>query len=347
MPLQDLAGPATGRSPHRRGWSAAPWIGVAALSIAALATANALLARRSEARHPPDGRFLKVDGLRLHYREAGRGPAIVLLHGNGVSSEDFLVSGLMGRLARVGRVIAFDRPGFGYSDRPRERDWAPPRQAELFWKALGQLGIEQPILVGHSWGAFVASEMALSIPTSVAGLVLISGYYRPTARVDALLMAGPSLPLVGDVLRYTLSPLAGRLMAPAILRHLFAPAPVTDRFERLYPVSQSLRPSQLRASAAEAGMIMPAAAELAPRLPGLPTRTLIIAGAQDRLLDTDHQSGWLASQAPHADYLPIGGAGHMVHHTAADKVADAVSKLVVAPSPSHAAQSDRTCETLV
>ena len=311
------------RSGRRR---AASWaLAAAAASLGALAIANALLARRSEARHPPDGRFVTVEEVRLHYRSAGEGPVIVLLHGNGVASDDFVVSGIMERLAPSARVIAFDRPGFGYSDRPRGLAWSPRQQADLLWKALKQLGVQRAMIVGHSWGAFVAAEMALAAPAHVNGLVLVSGYYRPTARPDSLLLAGPAAPLVGDVLRYTLSPVAGRLMAPAIVRHLFAPAEVTEQFKRLYPVSQSLRPSQLRASAMEAGQMMAAAASLASRLPFLQTPTLVMAGAEDRLVDADHQSGWLAGRLPDAVYRPIAGGGHMIHHTAPDEVANAIA----------------------
>jgi len=326
MPLKHADGPSAASIRHpKSSLRAASWLAAAAVSLGSLAIANALLARRSEARRPPDGRFVTVDGVRLHYRQAGDGPVIVLLHGNGVSSDDFLVSGLLARLARIGRVIAFDRPGFGYSERPRRRDWSAAAQAQLFWKALGRLGVERPVVLGHSWGAFVAAEMALASPADLDGLVLVSGYYRPTARPDSLLMAGPTLPVIGDVLRYTLSPVAGRIMAPAILRHLFAPAPVTDRFQRLYPVSQSLRPSQLRASAAEAGAIMTAAARLAPRFPDLSTRTLVVAGQEDRLVDSEHQSAWLAGVLPDAVHLPVPGAGHMVHHTAPDALAEAIA----------------------
>lgn len=330
MPLEDnrhssTASTPAARRPRRSRSRAASWVLAAAASLGALTVANSLLARRSEARHPPDGKFITVDGVRLHYRSAGRGPAIVLLHGNGVASDDFLVSGVMERLAPSAQVIAFDRPGFGYSDRPRGLAWSPKEQADLLWEALMHMGVERPTIVGHSWGAFVAAEMALAAPDQVSGLVLLSGYYRPTARPDSLLLAGPALPIVGDVLRYTVSPVAGRLIAPAIVRRLFAPAAVTERFKRLYPVSQSLRPGQLRASAAEAGQMMAAAASLAPRLPALQTPTLVIAGAEDRLVNADHQSGWLADQLAAAIYRPVAGAGHMVHHTATDEVANAIA----------------------
>ena len=295
-----------------------------AAGAGAAAAANHLLARRAEARHPPEGRFVVVDGVRLHYREAGSGPLVVLLHGNGVASDDFVVSGLMGRLALSSRVIAFDRPGFGYSERPRGRSWTARTQAELLVRALDLLGSEPALLVGHSWGTLVAAEMALAEPQAFRGLVLMSGYYRPTMRADAAVVGGPALPVVGDVMRYTVSPAIGRIMTPAILKQLFAPAAVSERFREGYPISMSLRPSQLRAAAAEAALMVPCAASLEARIGGLELPVLILAGDGDKLVSTEHQSGWLARELPQATLVTVEGVGHMIHHTSPETVAAAI-----------------------
>src|SRR5258705_14012339 len=84
---------------------------------------------------------------------------------------DFVSSGVMDH-ASGHRFIAFDRPGFGHSERPRGRTWGPFEQADLLQRALMHLNIERPIVVGHSWGALVALAMALQRAEDVAGLVL-------------------------------------------------------------------------------------------------------------------------------------------------------------------------------
>lgn len=328
-------------SSRRAAWRALAWTAAGAASLGGLALVNGLLARRSEARHPPEGKFLTVGGVRLHYREAGEGgPVVVLLHGNGAASDDFLVSGVLGRLARTARVIAFDRPGFGYSERPRGGGtWSARRQARLLLQAVEALGVERPVVVGHSWGALVAAEMGLAARDALAGVVLISGYYRPTARPDAWLLSGPALPVAGKALAFTTAPLFARLITPAVLRQLFAPAPVDEHFRRTYPISQSLRPAQLRASAAESALMTPSASAFAPRVGDLRLPVLVIAGADDRLVDARHQSAWLARALPNAVYRPLAGAGHMVHHTASEAVASAIEQFVqsVASAPPLAA----------
>ena len=91
-----------------------------AASLAAMTAYNIYRARKVEREHPPTGRFVNVDGVRLHYIEKGEGPPVVLLHGNVVTAEDFQTSGVLDLLATQHHVIAFDRPGFGYSDRGLE-----------------------------------------------------------------------------------------------------------------------------------------------------------------------------------------------------------------------------------
>jgi pimeloyl-ACP methyl ester carboxylesterase len=291
-----------------------------AAGLAGLAAVNRLLARRSERRHPPRGRFVTVDGARLHYLEQGVGSPVILLHGNAVTSEDFAASGLLADLAREHRVVAFDRPGYGYSERPRGTVWNARRQAQLLLKALPALGLERPLVVGHSWGALVAANMALEAPDAVAGVVLMSGYYRPTPRPDAAVAATPAIPFVGGIMRYTISPLLGRLLAPLIVRWIFAPAPVSPTFRRGYPLSMSLRPAQLRASSAESALLGLDAAALAPRLSGLSTPMLILGDRADRLVSFAHHSEWLFSKLPHARLAAIERGGHMVHHSALGQV---------------------------
>lgn len=308
----------------RNGGAKLAWAVTAAAAAGLAAVANHQLAKRAEARHPPRGRFMTVDGVRLHYLDQGAGFPIVLVHGNGVTSEDFVASGLVSALAASHRVIVFDRPGFGYSDRPRNVVWTAEAQARLLLQALALIGAARPLVVGHSWGSLVAADIALQAPEAISGVVLMSGYYRPTVRLDAALLAGPAIPLLGDVLRFTLSPALARLMLPQLLKALFAPAPVSERFTTDYPISLSLRPSQLRAAAAEAALMTKEAARLSARLPGLATPTLVVAGQGDRIIDSWNQTAWLASQVAGSELLTLEGAGHMVHHTAGDEVAAAI-----------------------
>lgn len=320
------------RSPPPRASSNARGTGrrvAALLGSAALLAGAALFQRRktrqAEEKWPPTGRFVRVDGARLHYVDRGEGRPVVFLHGNGASIEDYEASGVLARAAGKYRAIAFDRPGFGHSDRPRSTDWTPAAQAKLIRRALSELGIERPIVVGHSWGTLVALAFALDYPEDAAALALLSGYYFPTARADVPLVSPPAIPVVGDVMRHTLSPWLGRLIAPAIIRRIFAPAPVSESFAG-FPTELSLRPSQIRASAADAAMMVPAAAELSKRYGEIDLPVVIMAGSGDKIADFGRQSRRLASAIRGGELHELPDIGHMIHHSAPDRVMAAIDR---------------------
>src|SRR6476660_1487571 len=274
--------------PARRRTERTPSFAVAAAvavgALAAMALVNRHLAEKAERDNPASGRFLDVSGVRLHYVERGSGAPLVLLHGNGSMIEDFEYSGLIDLAAKNYRVIVFDRPGFGHSDRPRNVVWTPDAQAELIKHALERLGVSNATVLGHSWGASVAVALALKYPDLIRGLVLASGYYYPTARPDVIAMGAPALPLIGDILSHTLSPLISRAIWPLMMSKIFGPRSVPRKFAA-FPKEMALRPSQIRASAAESALMIPDAWMLRHQYADLKMPVVIIAGEDDKLID--------------------------------------------------------------
>jgi pimeloyl-ACP methyl ester carboxylesterase len=301
-------------------WAVPTLIGAATLAASYLVVRSKT--RQAEHDNPATGKFIEVDGVRLHYTERGSGPPLVLLHGNGILAKDFDTSGIASLAARHYRVIAFDRPGYGHSERPRSTIWTPNAQAALLARALHQLGVEQPIVMGHSWGTLVALAMALDYPADVRALVLVSGYYYPSVRLDA----PPALPILGDLLRYTLAPVLGRLMWPALVRRIFKPASVPDSFRQL-PPWMMLRPSQLRASAAESALMIPAALKLSRRYGELKVPMLIVAGSDDAVANPHHNAERLHEHLPHSLLRLAPGQGYMVHYADPQALVEAIDEL--------------------
>jgi len=297
-------------------------LAASAAVLAATAAYNLYRTRKVEHEHPPTGRFITVDGVRLHYLEKGEGPPVVLIHGNVVTAEDFVLSGVFDRVARNHRVIAFDRPGYGYSERPQGSLWTAIEQADLLQEAFDQMGIERPIVVGHSWGALVAMELALGQPDAVSGLVLLGGYYQPTVRVDVPLVAAPSIPVIGDVLRYTAAPLMGAALMPLNVKAMFSPLDVPERFKREFPYGFPVRPGQIRAESQDAVSMVPAVSGMADRLRELNIPITIIAGTEDGIVDHADHARWLHDQLPDSVLRLVPGAGHMVHYAVPDEVAE-------------------------
>ena len=133
-----------------------------ALGGALLVLGTRLGTARGEAAFPPEGRFILVDGVRLHYVDDGpaAAPPVVLIHGNPGFLTDF--DPARAALRRAGyRVVAFDRPGHGYSARPHPGRYTVEAQARLLHDLLARLGVARPVLVGHSWGTTLALVYAL------------------------------------------------------------------------------------------------------------------------------------------------------------------------------------------
>jgi pimeloyl-ACP methyl ester carboxylesterase len=293
--------------------------------FAICALVNARLAKKAERDNPPTGKFVEVSGIRIHYVDQGEGEPLVLLHGNGSSIQDFESSGLIRLASKQFRVIAFDRPGFGHTARPPGKIWTAETQADLFAAALEKLGVSRAVVLGHSWGASVAVAVALRYPRLVEALVLASGYYYPTARPGVLLLALPALPLVGSLIRYSISPVISRLMWPQLVRKLFSPQREPAKFGA-FPKEMTFRPSQVRAAAAESALMIPAAYSASERYRELKMPLVIVAGEEDQLIDIEKQSARLHQEVPQSAMHRIPRAGHMVHQTATEKVMDAISE---------------------
>ncbi|CAN5549910.1 hypothetical protein BH11MYX1_BH11MYX1_11420 [soil metagenome] len=122
---------------------------------------------------PADATFVDVDGIHVRYREAGSGPAVVMIHGYGASLESW--AGVAPAVAAHHRVIAIDLKGFGWTSRP-EGDYSPAAQAALVWHVLDKLGVDDVAIVGHSWGASVSLAIAVQHPERVRRVALYDAY---------------------------------------------------------------------------------------------------------------------------------------------------------------------------
>jgi pimeloyl-ACP methyl ester carboxylesterase len=203
----------------------------------------------------------------------------------------------------------------------------PDAQAGLIERALVQIGVSNALVLGHSWGASVAVALALKFPELVRGLVLASGYYYPTMRPDVVAMSGPAVPILGDIMGHTLSPLLSRLTWPVMMAKIFGPRPVPKKFEG-FPKEMALRPSQIRASAAETALMIPDAFDFRNRYGELKMPVVIIAGEEDRLIDTATQSARLHDDISQSTFHRVPGSGHMIQQKATDDVVAAINEAV-------------------
>src|SRR5262245_40963695 len=176
--------------------------------------------------------YLEIERTKLHLIQGGTGQhTVVMLHGNEGDIQDFEY-GLAELLSKSYRVIGFDRPGHGKSGRPGSKAASVEYQALMLHKTLQSLGVNNAILLGHSWGASLALSYALKYPAETAGLVLLAPAAFPGADPNPLSQAVVKTPLIGGL---TLT-LGKTLMGEERLRHslerAFYPQPVLENYLR-------------------------------------------------------------------------------------------------------------------
>lgn len=277
--------------------------------------------RETERANPPAGNIIEISGVRLHAAASGQGRPVVFLHGIGSMMQDWRLS-LLGQAERKWRTIAFDRPGYGWSERPGWSGWGPERQAELLRRATQRMGVERPLLVGHSYGALVALAWAEAYPDEVAGMVLIAPIAYP-GRIKTPFLAAQSLGGLGGLARNTVSPVLGRTAWDKALTRIFAPNPVPDAMT-LYPADMNMRPSQMRAQAEEVANMLPAARRLSEHYAAIHAPTIILTGDRDNVIDPVVHAIRLHQAIPHSVLKTIPEMGHMLHHFAAPEVLAAI-----------------------
>lgn len=308
-------------------------LGLLALLLLAGFVATSLIAARVEARHPPGGAFVDLAGGRLSYIEAGpregaRG-IVVLLHGASANAFDPM-EGFGRRLVERGfRVLAFDRPGFGWSDRFDAVEAASPAyQAGVIAQALDVLGIGPALVYGHSWGGAPALSLASARPDKVAGLILAAPVGMPMPERPLPWWARAALyPPVTRLLAHTVAVPLGLYYLPRAADTVFRPEPTVPDYVERSRAALILRPGPALANIQDlAGL--PAALRLqAPRYAALRVPTTIVTGDADPVVRPDAQAAQLAATIPGAQLVRLPGVGHMLHFTAPDRVVAAIEAL--------------------
>ena len=120
---------------------------------------------------PPPSRFAEIEGMRVHYRDEGAGPPLVLIHGTSSSLHTW--EGWAKILSSHRRVVRLDLPGFGLTGAAPDHDYRPERYARVVAALLDQLGIGRADVAGNSLGGRVALTFALDHPDRVRKLVLV------------------------------------------------------------------------------------------------------------------------------------------------------------------------------
>ena len=298
----------------------------AAIVLAALGEFSVLAARRIERAVPPQGRFLDLDGERLHYLDVGAGAPIVLIHGLAGQMGNFTHS-LVGRLSGEFRVVAFDRPGSGYSTRATESAAGVRAQAATLVKAMRTMGLGRAIVVGHSLGGAVALAVALDHPDCVGAVALIAPLTHPVEKPPLLFLglAMPSLS-VRRLIAWTLATPVSLIGRSWGARQVFAPEAAPADFATSGGALLGLRPLNILASSSDMMAVNDDLRQMVPRYPTIRAPVGMIYGRGDAILDWRAQGEAMQAELPALDLELVEG-GHMLPMTCPDVVADFLRRM--------------------
>ncbi len=304
-----------------------PLVLLLAALIGGLVWFTASTARKVEAALPPRGRFMEIDGERIHYVDTGgAGPAVVMIHGLGGNLLHFDYA-LAGRLAGEFRLILVDRPGSGYSTRATGADATLTAQAAAIAKLIGALGLKRPLVVGHSLGGAVSLALALDHPDCTGALALVAPLTHAQEEVPTVfrpLLIRSSL--VRTLVAWTFATPLGIRRGPVVLKEVFAPEAVVPGFPLRAGGLLGLRPKAFRAASSDIVAINDVLPAYATRYPSLDLPLGILFGKDDRLLDYQRQGESMRVPCPALD-LEIVEGGHMLPMTAPDRCAALIRRI--------------------
>jgi pimeloyl-ACP methyl ester carboxylesterase len=290
------------------------------VSLGGLVIFTAVTARRVEKALPPGGRFIEVAGARIHYLDKGSGPAIVILHGLGGQMGNFTYA-LLERLTTEFRVILMDRPGSGYSTRAPGATGRLTEQAAIVAEFIRKLGLERPLLVGHSLGGAIALAVALDHPKVVKGLALIAPLTHVPKDVPAPFRA---MDIKSDLLRWlvawTLATPIGILRGKAILEAIFSPDPAPEDFPIRAGGILGLRPRSFFNTSSDMRAVNLDLAAMVARYTSLQVPVRILYGTSDEILSHQKHGEPMKAKSSMVSLELVPG-GHMLPITAPDVTA--------------------------
>ena len=280
-----------------------------------------------EARYPAIGQFVEVGGQRIHYDRRGSGPAVVLIHGASGNLRDFTFS-ISDALAEAGfTAIAFDRPGFGYSERAEGDTFTPSSQAAVLREAVAALGIEKPVVVGHSFGGAVAAAWTVDAPESIAGNVIVSGVTYPWPAGDNMFHAATSTALLSRPIN---AMMRGRVLergAGSAVEWVFQPQSPPVGYAEYLGAELASRPATFRENGRDITNVNEAMETLSPQYPAIPVPVELIHGTDDQIVPIEAHARRFEADLPAARLTELPGVGHMAHHVGIDALIAAVKRI--------------------
>jgi len=265
--------------------------------------------------------FVVVDEMMLSYISAGSGRPVVLIHGNPGSYQDFTL-GVVERLSESYHVLAFDRPGHGDSERHDSVQTTVEVQARIIRDALQKLGIEKPVLVGHSWGGSLVLAAAVAYANELSGIVLLAPAAYPSLRVEWWSFL-PHVPVIGKFVVNRLTPFLGRAFVRKNLRQAYEPQDMQHDYAE-QSAEMWMKPDHIRACAYDERTLGASLKILSQHYRNIELPVVIVTGSADRLLNPNEHAYPLQKTIRNSKLIVLPDTGHQLPQTKPDDVISAI-----------------------
>lgn len=284
------------------------------------------IARAAGKAVPARGKFVEVGGDRIHYVEEGEGRPILFVHGLGGTLHHFRHPLFGGKLAGY-RLIALDRPGAGHSTRAADETARLPAQAAAIAGFIDRLGLEKPLVVGHSLGGAITLALALNHPEKIAGIVLVSALTRsrdgiPPEYAPIYIRS----PLKRWLLAQTVAIPTALKFAPQTLDFVFGPQATPDGYMTEGGGQLGLRPGQWYAMVTDLVSVAEDMPALAERFGEIDMPAAMVFGTADKVLDYQTNGEAFRETLKGVDFEAVEGVGHHPQYVAADRVIDVIRR---------------------
>ena len=309
--------------------------GAALMTLAACAAVGTTASSRNDETietWPPIGELVTLEnGRRVHAFQTGSGPDLVLIHGASGNVRDFTFS-FADRVKDRYRVTVFDRPGLGYTDRANARvegafnsdAETPYEQALMLKQAAEKLGVERPIVLGHSYGGAVA--MAWGLEYEPAALVVVSGATIPWSGGLGAQYRLLGSSLGGAIIAPIATAFATRSRIDTVTEAIFEPQPVPEGYLDYVGPGLTLKQTAIRANARQVNNLHEQVSEMAPRYETVTVPVEIVHGAVDEVVPPQVHAEPLNNLLPNSNLTLLEGIGHMPHHWAPEAVEAAIDR---------------------
>ncbi|MEX0386007.1 alpha/beta fold hydrolase [Spiribacter onubensis] len=223
------------------------------------------------------------------------------------------------------RVIAFDRPGFGYSDSLGE-PLSPMKQAELLRSAAQELEVDQPIVLGHSYGGAVALAWALRADDEIAGLTLLAPASHPWPGELGFWYQFSASALGQHVVLPMISHVVPQRVVEGSLERIFHPNEVPDGYLDHLGFELTLRTRQMQINGLQIDRLEGYLEDMVPSYPTLTVPIEVVHGRADRTVGLKYHAERLEAEVDSVNLTRVKGMGHMPHHADPELVAETIRR---------------------